>query len=752
MGNDSNKKNRRNINKQAMDRLEQKNVEIPSESEVSGFKEYTSGAAAFADFFNKMASESIRKAQKEMDKPQYRFIDSFEGDDMHADFSELIHTPKYAHIVNEISELQKKISNFNYEVQIIEDLDCKNVTEESRYYIRIAHKNGVCINIDLFEYENNIKDFNFDEQEYMEEKISRITGCINASVREIAEYTVEYLAYILYFKGLYTLTYRKIGWEYYDWNSKGWIFKYDKIYSNILFLRGRGKNKFVEGLTRSEDDGKKTWEWVEATISLINRYPMDALILGAGLSGVVRQLLPFTKETNININIVGEPASGKSTICHYLLGIFGNPELLEGSFTDTENATEERRVIRPILPYVLDDRMLKLEGESENVKKKKVLIDIFREYEGKVKERLGKQYEDQAGERTYGPIISSSVESIMHYLNQNDIGQYRRFIELNIERNDLFKNREEATRIEFLASSCFGIGIEIIVDYMFALLDDNDSEATIIVDTFNIIDKDAASFLEKRENEENARKNVLKIYGMSHSSKRFALILLSYQILRKSILYFLYRELKNLEIDSTVADKNVAELIASSNDFEMFSKGEEIVSDRSRDILEILTANLVNKLRKKSNMETNSKYVGNKLYDYVMSHTANFIVTDKFSKNNLQSLYDLKEGILGFYKINNEQSITLYYVEAFALDQFWEMTKIPEPSMIIKYCETVKEKGLSEKKSNEYGFEQYGTIQNPQKFLTKPNNKSILVGTQDKIVRFTEKIIEKKNEQEEGEK
>lgn len=88
----------------------------------------------------------------------------------------------------------------------------------------------------------------------------------------------------------------------------------------------------------------------------------NALIISAGASGVFRQMLPFTKETNINMNIVGERASGKSTISHFVISLFGNPEALEGSFTDTENAMEMIRAERTVIPYVLDERMLRLEG------------------------------------------------------------------------------------------------------------------------------------------------------------------------------------------------------------------------------------------------------------------------------------------------------------------------------------------------------------------------------------------------------
>ena len=283
-----------------------------------GGKKYKMGSDAFVDFFNNMAEEARRKEIKEADKPKYRFLTTWNNEEEESNDNLLTqNTIEAAKTIDAISDLQEKISDMDYSVQIIENLDCLNVTKENRYFIKIEHKNGVYVTLDLFEYEKMIKDFLFDENEYIAEQISRITGNITKEVTQLAEYTVEYLSYILYFKSLYTLVYKKIGWEYYDWNVKGWIFKYDKIYSKIPLLHGRGINKNTEGLHKVIDTtGEKETEWVISSIKLINNHAFDSLIIGAGISGLVRQLLPHTKETNININIMGKPGSGKSIICH----------------------------------------------------------------------------------------------------------------------------------------------------------------------------------------------------------------------------------------------------------------------------------------------------------------------------------------------------------------------------------------------------------------------------------------------------
>lgn len=732
MASDSNKKSSRENNKKAQAVLEEKNVSV-------GGTSYAKGSAAFVDFFNNMAGEAKRKAQKEADKPQYRFISSWNDETGCGNDSLLTqNTSEAAETINAISGLQEKIYDMDYSVQIIENLDCINVTEESRYFIRIEHNNGVYVDIDLFEYEKKIKDFSFDENEYIAEQISKITGSVTEEVTQLAEYAVEYLSYILYFKSLYTMVYKKIGWEYYNWNTKGWIFKYDKIYSKIPLLHGRGLNKYTEGLQRVNDaTGQKESEWVLSTIKLINNHAFDALIIGAGISGLVRQLLPYTKETNINVNIMGKPASGKSIICHYLLGIFGNPELLEGSFLDTENATEQKRVSRPVLPYVLDDRMLKLETDSEKVKQQKIVADVFREYEGKVKERLGKQYEDEAGNRTYGPVISSSVRSMMNYLfKSEDLGQYRRFMEFDVgdkHSKIIFSDAKEAKKYEEIAYKNYGIGIEIIVEYIFELLRDDgkdDSDAKKLIERFNGIDKLVAEALKEREEEERkkAKENGTnsKVRNLGSSSKRFALIILSYQIFRESLIYYNYCKMQEVEFDELqemVDEKREhVESYKKSGTFEEYLENQTILKDSSKTILKILTDNLVDKV-KKINKELRDK----QLYEYIMSNVENgaFIQTDKFTGQMLQKLLDSKGEILGYFVVDDEHTITLNTSIECALGYFWEMYEIPSVNAIREYCHKVLENGMDKKNAIVLGQAEYDTELVIDKSKYKRSNKTI---------------------------
>lgn len=728
-----------NSNKKAQDLIKEENVSFDG-------KNYAKGSEAFVDFFNNMAGEAKRKAQKEADKPQYRFLSTWNDEDGCSNDSLLTqNTSEAAETINEISDLQEKIHDMDYSVQIIENLDCINVTEESRYFIRIAHNNGVYVDIDLFEYEKRIKDFSFNENEYIAEQISKIEGSITKEVTQLAECAVEYLSYIIYFKSLYTMVYKKIGWEYYDWNTKGWIFKYDKIYSKIPLLHGRGLNKYTEELQRVKDDtGEKEIEWVLSAIKLINNHAFDALIIGAGISGLVRQLLPYTKETNINVNIMGKPASGKSIICHYLLGIFGNPELIEGSYLDTENATEQKRVSRAVLPYVSDDRMLKIETDSEKMKQQKIVADIFREYEGKVKDRFGKQYEDESGNRTYGPVISSSVRSMLDYLfKSEDLGQYRRFMEFNVgDKNSkvIFSDADEAKFYEEIAYKNYGIGIEIIVEYMFELLcgeGKDDSDANKLIERFNDIDKFVAKALNEREGEEykKAKENGTnsRVRNLDSSSKRFALIILSYQIFRESLIYYNYRKMQEVKFNDLqeVPDEKCehVESYKKSGTFVEYLENQTILKDSSKEILEILTDNLVEKVNK-----INKEVGGNQLYNYILENEKNgaFIRTDEFNSDMLQKLLESKGEILGYFVVDDEQTITLNTARNFALGYFWEMYKIPSVDVIREYCHKVLENGMDRKRAIALGQKEYDTVSLISKIKHSDSNRTI----SGKAVRF----------------
>lgn len=411
-------------------------------------------------------------------------------------------------------------------VKVYEDIDIKDVSKGSRFTIRILNRDGFYVDIDMFAYRDIVLDNEKSEEEFIISKVERIIG-INSDIDKASKIICDILSKLCYQKELQIKRYRELGWDFYNGVR---IFKYDKIYcvaDEIDMFNGECANEVAAGLRNVEDTAVDYEDWLVDFSRLIHYSDTDALIIATACTGVIRQLLPYTKENNINMNIVGKRASGKSIISHFALSMFGDPGMLEGSFTDTDNAMEIARSERRVLPYILDERMLKIEGKSENSKRHALLMDIFREYEGKVKERLAGQGSELSGKRTYGPIISSSVEPMLDKLleESRDLGQYRRFIELRVEPEDLFYDSRMAESTEEVAYTHYGHGILMLINYLTRELVKDKEFVTDMYTEINSIISAILHVVEKKKNLE----------GMLRScSKRFALIITTLEILLKA--------------------------------------------------------------------------------------------------------------------------------------------------------------------------------------------------------------------------
>ncbi len=411
-------------------------------------------------------------------------------------------------------------------VKVYEDIDIKDVSKGSKFTIRILNRDGFYVDIDMFAYRDIVLDNEKSEEEFITSKVERIIG-INSDIDRASKAICDILSKLCYQKDLQIKRYRELGWDFY---SGVQIFKYDKIYcvaNEIDMFHGECANEVAAGLRNAEDTAVDYEDWLVDFSRLIHYSDTDALIIATACTGVIRQLLPYTKENNINMNIVGKRASGKSIISHFALSMFGDPGMLEGSFTDTDNAMEIARSERLVLPYILDERMLKIEGKSENSKRHALLMDIFREYEGKVKERLAGQGSELSGKRTYGPVISSSVEPMLDKLleESRDLGQYRRFIELRIEPEDLFYDSRMAETTEEVAYTHYGHGILMLINYLAGELTKDKEFVTDMYTEINSIISAILHVVEKKKNLE----------GMLRScSKRFALIITTLEILLRA--------------------------------------------------------------------------------------------------------------------------------------------------------------------------------------------------------------------------
>lgn len=371
-----------------------------------------------------------------------------------------------------IESVRKKLEVRGITVQLVENIDIKGTSAE-KFYIKIEDDNGSYSILDLIEYQNNIYDYSVNEEETIKKHLLNIKGVYTAEIVNISKLVAQYISLCLSYKETFYYRYKFIGWDRLDGNV---IFKYDTMYSNRnIPLQGFCGEPWAQELVsedRNDEDGSIYSKMMGLTFT--DRV-LPSIILCAAVSGVVRQILPFTKETNINMNIVAEKASGKSTLQHFILSFFGNPKYLEGSFIDTEASMESLRAERSIIPYMLDERLLKVEGDSENKKSIGLLMDIFKEYEGRVRQRYGSQYSDK-GNRAYGAVISSSVESVLDQIKpsknrvSNDLGQYRRFIELYADKGELTIDAEHAKVLELFAYSIYGYGVTWLAEYMLAVM------------------------------------------------------------------------------------------------------------------------------------------------------------------------------------------------------------------------------------------------------------------------------------------
>lgn len=378
----------------------------------------------------------------------------------------------YKHFETEIAAKKKSIKDkYHIEVSLIEDIDIKESSKE-KFYIEIKDMNGNFTTLDLVKYQESIYSFDTDEELVIKDALLYVLGTYTKDSIEAAKDIADYISIALAYKDTFDYKYRIIGWDILNGDV---IFKYDKIYSNHLpSYNGFCSEDWATNIVSKKNSAEDRFIWFAMMSRLFSSRPDDPrakadIVLCAAVSGVLRQALTYSKETNINMNIKAAKGTGKSSMQHFVLSFFANPEQVEGSFVDTETASARIRSTRSVLPYMLDERMLRVEGDSSSKKVNQILLDIFKEYEGKIKEAVNSK---DSGLRAYGAIISSSVESVYDTLNEAgvaDLGQYRRFIEIVIEKdniNDFFASGDEAKAADNLAYNRYGYGMPILINYM----------------------------------------------------------------------------------------------------------------------------------------------------------------------------------------------------------------------------------------------------------------------------------------------
>lgn len=382
-------------------------------------------------------------------------------------------------------------TDYGIQVRLIEKIDVKD-TSLKKFYIRLTDKNGNYIELDLLDYQKKIYDFTEDEEETLKNKIVDLKGVYDGNTMKAASDIAKYISLALKYKEYFWYQYDRLGWDdiYID-NVCHKIFKYNTIYSrNDLKIQGfcdRDWSSYLEPHGPGDEEGSEEikWSnrfyWYVIMAQVFTGRPIPDILLSVGASGVIRDLLTPNKETNLNINIVAPAASGKSTLENVILSFYGRPDYLMGTFSDTDSAVDEIRGIRNVIPYVVDDRMLKVQTNGDTKKAYTLLMDIFREYNGKEKSRIGAS--NNISLSASGAVISSTTQSILKVINEQyegyDYGQSRRFIEFELQPEDMFKDAELAEVSNNMAHVCYGYGIQQMIETI--LLIDNCVELSEII-------------------------------------------------------------------------------------------------------------------------------------------------------------------------------------------------------------------------------------------------------------------------------
>ncbi len=187
-------------------------------------------------------------------------------------------------------------------VKVYEDIDIKDVSKGSKFTIRILNRDGFYVDIDMFAYRDIVLDNEKSEEEFITSKVERIIG-INSDIDKASKIICDILSKLCYQKDLQIKRYRELGWDFYNGVQ---IFKYDKIYcvaKKTDMFNGECANEVADGLMNKEDTAGDYEDWLVDFSRLVYCFDMDALIIATACTGVIRQLLPYTKENNMQKNV-----------------------------------------------------------------------------------------------------------------------------------------------------------------------------------------------------------------------------------------------------------------------------------------------------------------------------------------------------------------------------------------------------------------------------------------------------------------
>lgn len=356
--------------------------------------------------------------------------------------------------------------------------------EELTCVIKIYNDSGVCVTFDTVDYQRAYSNFKIGERNFIEDKLITLFGRRKRENDEIVNDICEFLNLALLYDEAIACTYSSLGWA--NINGKC-CFKYNEIWGFNNEVKGYCVSDFASRLICDEclvENGIKgvscRSEKVESYRKELSEYfynnSIASILLSATLSGFVRKFV-YERDNNININICGGAGTGKTTIERLVLSFICDPEQFEGSFRDSENNIAEARKLWNVIPYVIDDRLFKYEEFGSAKRAREIMLDIFNEYNNKSKTNRFDVKSGKIQKNYYNPVISSTVESIMDILleqKSQDLGQYRRLIEIRANKDTFFNSNKEANAFNEVIEKYYGFFVKDFIEGIYRFVENFD--------------------------------------------------------------------------------------------------------------------------------------------------------------------------------------------------------------------------------------------------------------------------------------
>lgn len=288
---------------------------------------------------------------------------------------------------------------------------------------------------------------------------------------------IEYVNYISktiqeQFNGrVYHYTHKNIGW---DTCIHKKVFKLFRLEDNS----GGVPSEYIGSLQIAKKGTVE--EYISQVKKIVVGHPRLELAFALSVVGILLQDMKLV-DANITINFCGETSSGKSQATKMPLSMYGTASDLFQTFNSTDNKMELQMAEYKVLPLILDDKVVNLQGETERRARSELVKLIFRYSTGHVKGRMNDG--GTSFSKYYCPVILSTEESIIDMMKQSATGgQTYRFFEIPCKRGELTTSEKHSEELEQLMSDFGGVGGEAFVHWMLI----NGMYGEKLMDQFNI--------------------------------------------------------------------------------------------------------------------------------------------------------------------------------------------------------------------------------------------------------------------------